>query len=286
MQNTVNNYTGDEGIVLPISQNCDELLTAEEEAQLAKRSAEGDAFARERLICCNQRLVAMIAFRYVGACRELDFDDLKQAGNIGLLQAVKLFDYKKGFRFSTYAIWWIRQAITREISDKDRTIRIPVHINDQLIKIRRTAAKIEQQTGEKADADEIAKMLGIPNDKIAELWEIAWNNPTVSLDKPLSDDGESTLENFLADERAEPDRSSDEQQLKQQLSHVLSLLSPREQAVIRMRYGLTDGTPHTLEEVGIAYKVTRERVRQIEMKALRKLRSSPKIKALLADFGS
>lgn len=284
MENIQNNNAEDMWApVMPISAD-DGLLTAEEEVELAKRSAAGDLAAREKLVCCNQRLVAMVAFRYVGACHGLDFDDLKQAGNIGLLQAVRLYDYKKGFRFSTYAIWWIRQAITREISDKDRTIRIPVHVNEQLIKIRKTAAAIEQQTGNPATAQDVAAALDQPAKKIVGLWDMAWNNPTVSLDKPMGEDGDVTVENFLTiEDDNTPQSNSDADELKQQISSVVSLLSPREQAVIKMRYGLTDGMPHTLEEVGAAYNVTRERVRQIELKALRKLRS-PKIKALLNDF--
>lgn len=284
MENIQNNNAEDmRAVVMPIAED-DGLLTAEEETELAKLSSAGDLAAREKLVCCNQRLVAMVAFRYVGACHGLDFDDLKQAGNIGLLQAVKLFDYKKGFRFSTYAIWWIRQAITREISDKDRTIRIPVHVNEQLLKIRKTAMRLEQQTGNPATAQEVAAALDQPEQKIVGLWDMAWNNPTISLDKPMGEDGDVTIENFLpVEDGSTPQNDSDAEQLKQQIVAVVKLLSPREQAVIKMRYGLTDGTPHTLEEVGAAYHVTRERVRQIELKALRKLRS-PKVKAMLNDF--
>ena len=268
--------------VMPVTTDS-ALLTEEEELELAKRSAAGDESAREKLICCNQRLVAMIAFKYVGVCHGLEFDDLKQAGNIGLMQAVKLFDYTKGFRFSTYAVWWIRQAITREISDKDRTIRIPVHVNEQLIKIRKAAAKIEQQTGKVATAAEVAAAISSPVGKVEELWDLVWGTPFVSLDKPLGDDGDITMESFLADEENTPQKDSDAAQIRQQVAAAVALLPPREQAVIKMRFGLTDGTPHTLEEIGDAYGVTRERVRQILSKAIRKL-SSPKIKALLKDF--
>ena len=261
----------------------DDLLSAEEEIELAKRSAEGDVEARNILVCKNQRLVAMIAFRYVGMCKGLEFDDLKQAGNLGLIQAVKMFDYTKGYRFSTYAIWWIRQAITREIADKDRTIRLPVHIGETVLKIRRTAAKIEQQTGTPATIEDVAAALDMPPQKIKELWEMAWTTPTVSLDKPIGEDGDSTLESILTDPSDSPQEQADAAELKTKVSGVLSRLSPREQAVIRLRYGLIDGRPRTLEEVGEEYHVTRERVRQIEAKALRKLRS-PRLSAMLNDF--
>lgn len=260
-----------------------ELLSAEEEIELAKRSAAGDVEARNILVCKNQRLVAMIAFRYVGMCKGLEFDDLKQAGNLGLIQAVKMFDYTKGYRFSTYAIWWIRQAITREIADKDRTIRIPVHIGETALKIRRTAAKLEQQTGKPATVEDVADVLDMPPQKIKELWDMAWTQPIVSLDKPIGEDGDSTLESILTDESVSPQEQADAAELKNRVSGVLSKLSPREQAVIRLRYGLIDGRPRTLEEVGEAYHVTRERVRQIEAKALRKLRN-PKLSGMLSDF--
>lgn len=216
-------------------------------------------------------------------CKGLEFDDLKQAGNLGLMQAVKMFDYTKGYRFSTYAIWWIRQAITREIADKDRTIRIPVHISETVLKIRRTAAKIEQDTGKPATIDDVAAALDIPPKKINELWDMAWTTPTVSLDKPIGEDGDSTLESILTDPTDSPQEQADAAELKTRVSDALSKLSPREQAVIRLRYGLVDGRPRTLEEVGEAYHVTRERVRQIEAKALRKLRS-PKLSSTLNDF--
>ena len=269
-------------IVMPVPQESS-LLSEEEELELCKRAAGGDESAKEKLIYCNQRLVAMIAFKYVGVCHGLEFDDLKQAGNIGLMQAVKLFDYTKGFRFSTYAVWWIRQAITREISDKDRTIRIPVHVNEQIIKIRKAAAKIEQETGNTASAAEIAAAVDIPLEKVEDLWDLAWGNPVVSLDKPVGDDGDITIENFLADEENTPQKDSDAEQIKSQVAAAVALLPPREQAVIKMRFGLADGIPHTLEEIGERYGVTRERVRQILCKAIRKL-SSPKIKALLKEL--
>lgn len=261
----------------------DKLLTAEEECELARLAAEGNRDAEEKLVYSNQRLVAMIAFRYVGVCKALDFDDLKQAGNIGLMQAVKLFDPSKGFRFSTYAIWWIRQSITREIADKDKTIRIPVHISDRLSKIRRLSSEIEQQTGRQATVEEIAAAMDMPPEKVEELWYSSLSATTVSLDKPIGEEGENTLEDFLIDERNSPQDESDADQLRQSIEQVLAMLSPREQVVIKLRYGLTDGMPHTLEDVGATYGVTRERVRQIEIKALRKLRS-PKIGKLLGDF--
>ena len=261
----------------------DDLLSAEEEIELAKRCAAGDMEARNILVCKNQQLVAMIAFRYVGMCKGLEFDDLKQAGNLGLIQAVKMFDYTKGYRFSTYAIWWIRQAITREIADKDRTIRVPVHISEVVQKIRRTAAKIEQQTGKPATLEDVAQALDMPLSKIKELWDMAWTTPTVSLDKPIGEDGDNTLESILTDTSESPQEQADAAELKDCVSDVLSKLSPREQAVIRLRYGLIDGRPRTLEEVGEEYHVTRERVRQIEAKALRKLRS-PKLSSMLNDF--
>lgn len=261
----------------------DELLTAEEESELARLAVSGSIAARDRLIFANQRLVAMIALRYIGVCRGLEFDDLKQAGNIGLMQAVRLFDPSKGFRFSTYAIWWIRQAITREIADRDRTIRLPVHINEQLLRIRRTASRLEQQTGCRPDPQDIADALNEPIEKINELWELVWASPVVSIDKPIGEEGDTTLEGMLVDEGATPQELSDASQMRTQMQAAISLLSPREQAVIRMRFGLLDGTAHTLEEVGEAYGVTRERVRQIEAKALRKLRS-PHVRAMLGDF--
>ena len=269
-------------VVMPVPQD-NALLSEEEELELAKRSAEGDEEARERLVYCNQRLVAMIAFKYVGMCHGLDLDDLTQAGNIGLMQAVKLFDYTKGFRFSTYAVWWIRQAITREIADKDRTIRVPVHVNELINKIRRAVSQIEQQNGVVATAADVAEEIGVSVEKVESVWDMAWGTPIVSLDKPMGEEGDVTLENFLADEDNTPQKDSDAQQLKTQVAAAVALLPPREQAVIKMRFGLTDGSPHTLEEIGDAYGVTRERVRQILSKALRKL-SSPKIKALLKDL--
>lgn len=265
------------------NDSSDELLTPEEEYEVASRAMQGDKAARDKMACANQRLVSMVAFRYVKMCRNLDFDDLKQAGNLGLLQAIRLFDPNKGYRFSTYAIWWIRQAITREIADKDRTIRLPIHVNEQLSRLRRVAAEIEQKTGRKATNEELAAEMGEPLEKIEDLASLAFVTPTVSIDKPIGEDGDSTLGDFLLDDGESPQDVSDAEQLRSQMMQAIALLSPREQAVIKLRYGMTDGRPHTLEEVGAAYNVTRERVRQIEAKALRKLRG-PKISALIKDF--
>lgn len=282
------NYTNNENsnniyTEKPYDIAAEALLTPEEEYDLARRAKNGDTEARDRLVCANRRLVSMVAGKYIKSCRYLEFDDLQQAGNLGLMQAVRLFDCDKGYRFSTYAIWWIRQAITREISDKDRTVRLPIHVNEQLSRIRRASAKIEQKTGNPAAPEEIADFLGEDVAKVNELLSIAYAAPTVSMDKPLGDDDGATLGDMLEDGGVSPQETAETEQLRDQINKAVAMLSPREQAVIKMRFGMVDGRTHTLEEVGEAYNVTRERIRQIESKALRKLRG-PKFAALLKGF--
>lgn len=267
-----------------VANDSGDLLTAEEEYALAVRIKNGDKAAREKLICSNQRLVGMVAGRYVSVCKELEFDDLKQAGNIGLIRAADLFDCEKGYRFSTYAVWWIRQAITREIADKGRSVRLPVHISEKMTKFRRVAAGIEQATGRPATPEDVAKALGEPLEKITELWDFVVSDPTVSIDKPLGETGESTLGDLLADEHTPlPADATEVKELRVQIERALAHLSPRENMVMRVRFGLDDGIPKTLEDVGEMFGVTRERVRQIESKALRRLRS-PRISKILRVF--
>ena len=256
------------------------LLTPDEERDLARRMAEGDESAKKRLSEANLRLVVSIAKRYVG--RGMQFLDLIQEGNMGLLKAVEKFDYTKGFKFSTYATWWIRQSITRAIADQARTIRIPVHMVETINKTGRVSRQLLQKLGREPSPAEIAAEMGIPVEKVIEIRKIAQD--PVSLETPIGEEEDSHLGDFLEDDKAaSPSDRAEAKMLREQLLQVLDTLTPRENEVIRKRYGLDDSRPKTLEEVGKEFNVTRERIRQIEAKALRKLRHPNRTKKL-KDF--
>ncbi|MBN1298792.1 MAG: RNA polymerase sigma factor RpoD [Actinobacteria bacterium] len=256
------------------------LLTANEEIRLAKRIENKDSSAKSMLIEANLRLVVSIAKKYV--LRGMHLLDLIQEGNLGLIRAVDKYNYRKGFKFSTYATWWIRQAVTRAIADQARTIRVPVHMIENVNRYIRAQKKLLQKLGREPKPAEIAELLNITNDRVLEIRKIAQN--TVSLETPIGEDGETFLSDFIEDiESKSPSSNADFSMLQKHIQAILSTLKDRERKIIQLRFGLSDGSPRTLEEVGREFNLTRERIRQIEFKALSKLQKSKKNIAL-KDF--
>ena len=259
----------------------EELLTPEEEHELAVKASQGDEYAKMKLCATNLRLVVSVAKRYVNRT-SMSFLDLIQEGNIGLIKTIDKFDPNRGFRFSTYATWWIRQAITRAIADQARTIRVPVHMVETINRYKRTVRNLMQKLGREPTTDEIAEEMGLSVSKILEIQRVGQD--TISIEAPIGEEDDSKMGDIIEDESARsPMDYASQSLLREQILLVIETLTPREQEVIRQRYGLMDGRPKTLEEVGLQFHVTRERIRQIEAKALRKLKNPSRAKKL-AEF--